>query len=268
MSENTVILNAEGLTYRMGKRYLLDNITWQVKKGEAWVLFGLNGSGKTTLLRTIAGFGNPTSGKLEVFGESYTGENLLALRRRIGFISSSFFDRYYFKELAFHIVLSGLTGCLGLSNKLENTAIIKAKTLLKQLHMENCMMQPFYELSKGERQKILIARALIAEPELLILDEPSTGLDVYAREQMLEFVRRLVKREISLIYVTHYTEEILDIFTHCILLKQGSIYQQGKTKNLFTEGNLSTFLECPVTLQQEFGKYYIALNTKEGYMHE
>jgi len=264
VNENKVILNVENLTYRIGKRYLLDHINWQVKKGENWVVFGMNGSGKTTLLRTIAGFGNPTSGKIEIFGETYTGENLLSLRRKIGFISSSFFDKYYRNELAFHIVLSGVTGCLGLSNHIDNLTVIKAKTLLKYLDMEKKSMQPFQELSKGERQKILIARALLAEPELFILDEPSTGLDVYAREQMLEIIYKLSKHDCAIIYVTHYTEEILDIFTHGILLKQGKIYQQGEIKSLFTEDNLSSFLECPVTLQQEFGKYYMMIKNKEG----
>lgn len=268
MVENSVVLNIKDLTYRIGKRYLLNNINWQVKKGENWVIFGMNGSGKTTLLRTIAGFGNPTNGKIEAWGMCYTGENLCAIRRKIGFVSSSFFDNYYRNEIAFHIVLSGMTGCLGLSHRLENSAVIRAKTLLKRLNMEKKMMQPFYELSKGERQKILIARALVTEPELLILDEPSTGLDVYAREQMFTLVRRLaVEQEIPIIYVTHYTEEILDIFTQCIFLKQGRIYQQGKTKYLFTEDNLSNFLECPVTLQEEFGKYYVSINTEEDAMH-
>lgn len=257
-----MIIEIEGLSFKVGKRYLLDHIDWNIKKGENWVVFGLNGSGKTTLLSIIAGFGNPTIGKLKVFGQNYTADTILSVRKRIGFMSSSFFDKYYSKELALDIVLSGVNGFLGLSNKIQNSDIIKAKKLLTLLGMEHKSQQPFYELSKGERQKILIARALVSNPEILILDEPGTGLDVYAREQMLKIVRHLSGKGITIIYVTHYTEEILDLFDHCLLLKNGRIYRQGMTQELFTEENLSDFLECPVKLQWELGKFYIGVETK------
>lgn len=254
------VVEIKGLNYKIGSRYLLNNILWQVKKGECWVVFGMNGSGKTTLLSIVAGFNRYSSGLVQIFGEEYSSDNTMALRKRIGFVSSSFFDKYYHGEKALDIVLSGLNGTLGLSGRFSNKDIMRARELLESMQVSSKSGQPFNELSKGERQKILIARALISEPELLILDEPGTGLDVVAREQMLELVRELSQSGITIIYVTHYMEEILDVFDHCLLLKQGRIYQCGKTGDMFTAENLSGFLEMPVTLEKMKDKYYISVD--------
>ena len=135
------------------------------------------------------------------------------------------------------------------------------------MDMAGKIAQPFRELSKGERQKVLIARALIAEPEILLLDEPGTGLDVYARDQLLTMVRRLAEKQLTIIYVTHYPEEILDIFEHCLLLKQGRIYRSGLTESLFTVETLSTFLNYPVRLKRELGHYYLSVHQNESENH-
>lgn len=261
---NTPIIKLAGLNYKIGSRYLLENIHWTVNPGENWVVFGMNGSGKTTLLSIIAGFGPYTNGTVEVFDQCFDEETTLALRQQIGFVSSSFFDRYYTGEVVLNIVLSGLSGSLGINSPISNAHILRARHLLQQLGMIAKSTQPFDELSKGERQKVLIARALIADPQLLILDEPCTGLDVCAREQLLTMVRHLAQTQLTIIYVTHYVEEILACFDHCLLLKEGKICCSGPTPDIFTTQTLSTFLDRPLKLKSSAGQYVLAFPTNKG----
>ena len=248
----SVIIETEKLCCRTGQRYLIGDISWQVAQGEHWCVFGMNGCGKTTLLSTIAGFKQPTGGVLRVFGEAYSAENVLAHRRRIGWVSSSFFDQYYHKESALSIVLSGRTGGFGLDETITDQDIKRAKALLSELRLAERINHPFGLLSKGERQNVLLARALLASPDILILDEPCSGLDVIAREYVLGMVQELAANtDITVIYVTHYTEEILDIFQHTLLLKNGRVYAQGRTEELFTQERLSDFLDHPVVVQRD-----------------
>lgn len=214
------IIRVENLNCQSGNRYLLRNITWEVQPGENWVVFGLNGSGKTTLLSIIAGYKMPTEGTLEVFGQAYSDENILPIRKKIGWVSSSYFDKYYTKESALTIVLSGLCGTLGIDSTVQPDDYIRAKKLLREWNLDKKFDLPFSMLSKGERQNVLIARALISSPEILVLDEPGTGLDVLAREQLLRKISRLAEGgNMTMIYVTHYPEEILSLFEQCIILQ-------------------------------------------------
>ena len=188
------VIDAQNLCCKSGNRYLIHNINWQVEQGEHWLVFGMNGCGKTTLLSIIAGFNGSTSGKLEVFGEPYSNENILQNRKRIGWVSSSFFDKYLSWESALNIVLSGLVGALSLTFDILDEDVRRAKHLLTELRLEDKINQPFCLMSKGERQCVLIARALISKPEILILDEPGTGLDVYAREYVLRTIEDLARK--------------------------------------------------------------------------
>ena len=252
MSAMDNIISVRGLCVRSGSRYLLRDIDWEVKKGEQWVVFGLNGSGKTTLLSVIAGFKEPTSGEVAVFGKSYSNADLLHSRRKIGWVSSSFFDKYYTRESALNIVLSGLSGTLGINGSITDEDVLKAKALLKEWHFGDRVDMPFSILSKGERQNILIARALIAEPEILVLDEPGTGLDVLAREYLLQKIDALASQQkMTIIYVTHYPEEIQPIFQHCLILREGRIIAQGPTDELLQSQGLSQALQAAVTVHKD-----------------
>jgi len=257
------VIKAESLGYRTGHRYLLKDINWEVKQGQHWVIFGMNGSGKTTLLSVIAGFKKQTDGSLTVLGQNYGEHNVLQLRKRIGWVSSSFFDKYFTKESALYIVLSGLSGTFGLDGDIKDEQIVLAKQLLTRLGLGEKINHPFHLMSKGERQNVLIARALICKPDILVLDEPGTGLDVIARENMLHIVCELAEDEnITILYVTHYGDEILNIFQHCMLLRNGRIYAQGPTKELMNSELLSNFLEYPVAVSQRDGKLHIDLTAK------
>ena len=247
-----ILIDIKNLSCQAGYQYLLRDINWQVKPGEQWVVFGQNGCGKTTLLSIVAGYKGYSSGELRIFGEEYAPENIVNLRQRIGWISSSFFDKCYTTEIVLDIVLSGLFGTLGLQFDIENAHIIKARDLLIELGLKDKIMSPFDLLSKGERQQVLIARAFIASPEILILDEPGTGLDALARERLLATIKALADaKETTIIYVTHYPEEILPSFDHCLLLRNSAIYRLGSTEELFTSEIMSDFFNYPVLVSRE-----------------
>lgn len=250
-----IIVNCEKLTCQAGRRYLVHNINWQIKEGEHWVVFGLNGCGKTTLLSIIAGFKGYQGGKLEVFGQQYSENNIFELRRRIGWVSSSFFDKYLSWESALSIVLAGASGTLGVRGHIDNCDVKRAVMLLEKLWLKEKIDQPFALMSKGERQRVLLARALLKEPELLILDEPTTGLDIYAKQYILTAIDDLAKNtHLTIVYVTHYVEEILPTFNQALLMKNGRIYQKGLSKDLFTDEAISHLIDYPVKMVGNGGK--------------
>ena len=254
-SEKTPVIKVEKLCCKSGNRYLIHNIDWEVNKGDHWILFGLNGSGKTTLLSIIAGFHAKTSGKVEVFGEGYTNENILNHRSKIGWVSSSFFDKYLSWESALNIVLSGKFGTLSVDFDVTDEDVVLAKKILTELRLGDKINQPFCLMSKGERQCVLIARALIAKPEILILDEPGTGLDVFAREYVMRTIDALaVKTDLTIIYVTHYPEEMLPSFDQAMLLREGRVFSKGKTEEVFTTEIISEFMRYPIAVAHHTDK--------------
>lgn len=251
------IIDIEKASCKSGFHYLVKDITWQVRPGEHWVVFGMNGSGKTTLLSIIAGYKHFTSGKVKLFGEEYTNKNILDIRQRIGWVSSSFFDQYYSKESALDIVLSGLGGNLGLNPDITLEAVVQAKDLLIEFGLEDKIDAGFDMLSKGQRQNVLIARALISDPDILILDEPCAGLDIYSRSYLFSTIEALrTPKALTIIYVTHYVEEITPLFDQAILLKNGRIFTKGKTAELFTPLMMEELLGYPVEIYQEEDKTY------------
>lgn len=251
-SMSDYIVEVDKLSCKVGYKYLLHNVTWKVKQGEHWVVFGMNGSGKTTLLSIIAGFRHFTSGSVKVFGEALSNENILDIRKRTGWVSASFFDKYYSRESALNIVLSGKNGTLGLSNNITLDDVVLAKDLLETLNLGDKINRTFDMLSKGERQNVLIARALFPNPDMLILDEPCTGLDIYNRSYLFDTINQLSeKKKLTIIYVTHYVEEIIPLFDRILYLKNGNIFSQGEKKDLMTQPMLTELLGYPVELHSE-----------------
>ena len=148
MSSETIV-EVKNLSCLSGSQFLLNNISWTIKQGEQWIVFGRNGCGKTTLLSIVAGYKQFSSGKLTVFGQSYSAENILDIRKQIGWISSSFFDKYYHEEAVLDIVLSSLSGALGVPFEVTNAQIKKAKRLLTDLGIPDKIHATFDILSKG-----------------------------------------------------------------------------------------------------------------------
>ena len=262
------MIETKQLSCKMGKNYLIKNIDWKVEQGEQWIVYGMNGCGKTTLLSIIAGYRHFTSGNIRIMGEEYNKDNILDLRKRIGFVSSSFFDKHYSRENVLDIVLSGKTGCLGLGENLSLDDVVMAKELLNGLNLEGKREKQFDMLSKGERQNVLLARALMNHPQLLILDEPMSGLDIYNREYLFS-VLESIKDKVTMVYVTHQAEEISGIFNRCLLLKNGRVFSQGKMEDIFTSEHISEFLDYPVSVETNIkGRKQISLDIKEAKLIE
>lgn len=259
---NDYIIELDKVCCKAGYHYLLKDVSWKVRRKEHWVVFGMNGSGKTTLLSIVAGFKFFTSGSVKLFGEPLCNENILAVRKRIGWVSSSFFDRYYSKESALNIVLSGKTGSLGLDESISLKDVHLAKELLTALDLADKIDRPFDLLSKGERQNVLIARALFPNPEILILDEPCAGLDVYHRSYLFSTIEALC-RNITIIYVTHYVEEILPLFEKALLLKNGMVYIQGNIDHIFRKDTFENLVGYPLELSKnKENRYQLEIETR------
>ncbi len=244
-----MVLNLQDVSLRKDESWILHHIDWEIQKGEHWVLYGLNGAGKTALLNMLCAYYFPTSGQVEVVGKTF-GKSVLGdqLRRKIGIVSAGFQEMLDPLDSAFEIVLSGAYASIGLYEKPTPEIREKAIHLLHQLGSFDYADRNYETLSQGEKQRILIGRALMGDPELLILDEPATGFDFIAREALLKTVDEIAKMENgpTIIYVTHHVEEILPVFQNTLLLKKGEVFAKGKTKDMLESETLSAFFEMPV----------------------
>jgi iron complex transport system ATP-binding protein len=238
-----LIIDIRDVSLNRNGFYILKNINWLVKSGEHWSVIGLNGSGKTTLLKMITGYLSPSRGEMFVLGKKFGRVDLRELRKSIGWVSSSLQESLYTADTVEEIVLSGKYASIGLYEKTGEEEIEKAGILIEQFQLSGMKDRMYYTLSQGEKQKVIIARALMCSPRLLILDEPCTGLDIFAREDFLSLVEQIcnMKESPTLLYVSHHIEEITPSFQHALFLKNGEIHSSGKTKDLLTENNLLNF---------------------------
>ncbi|EPZ8756521.1 ABC transporter ATP-binding protein [Listeria monocytogenes] len=231
-------------------KMILSDINWVVNDKENWAILGLNGSGKTTLLQLLNGYLWPSSGNLQVLGHIFGKTSLPELRKSIGWVSNALDHQLKDYELSEQIVLSGKFASIGIYEKITTAEIDQAKKLLTDCGGISLIGKPYKILSQGERQIVLIARALMASPKLLILDEPCNGLDLFAKNRLLERIKKIAELPESptMLFVTHHTEEILPCFDNIILLRDGEITHHGKTEKLLTEEVLQDFYQKPVEL--------------------
>ena len=250
------ILDVSGLRIERGRAVILDDITWRVAPGQHWGLLGANGSGKTSLLCAITGYFSPTAGSVSVLGRRYGRCDWRDLRLQTGIVTSSLQSSIPPAETALETVISGKYAQLDLWAKPTRADKTAALRLLRLAGIDRLADRAWLHLSQGERQRVLIARALMPKPRLLILDEPCAGLDPAAREHFLGFIETLARRRAcpALVLVTHHVEEITPAFTHALVLRSGRVLAQGPLSAVLTARTLSAAFGAPVRLTRRDGR--------------
>ncbi len=256
-------IRLENVGFRRGERLILSRVTWTVRAGEHWALLGANGSGKTTLLKLVTGYEWASEGAVHVLGQDFGQCSIPALRKRIGYASSALAGQMMGwlsgRDSALAIVLSGIEASIGLYREFTGAEVDRARRALAKMGVGGLADQHYGLLSQGEQQRILIARALVNEPGLLVLDEPCAGLDPAAREAFLEDLGQLAQRPDSptLILVTHHIEEIRPWVEKVIVLKAGQVLAAGAQSQVLTARIMAEAFgfECEVTRQQD--RYYL-----------
>jgi len=251
------ILSVENLRIVRGGTVILRDVSWRVACRQHWVILGANGSGKTSLLSALTGYLMPTAGNISVLGEIYGSSDWRELRKKIGLVSSSVRQMMADDEPALATVASGKYAMIDFWGRLTRAEKIQARKLLRQIECEPLAERPWRVLSQGERQRVLIGRALMARPRVLILDEPCAGLDPAAREHFLQFLQRLgaQKNAPTLVLVTHHVEEMMPVFSHVLVLKNGAVLAAGEKKEVMTAKNLACAFNAKLRLQCRHGRY-------------
>ena len=252
------VLEFAGVTVRKGRATLLDDIDWTVEEDERWVVLGPNGAGKTTLLQVASAQIHPTTGVVGILGEVLGTVDVFELRPRIGLTSAALAERIPRAERVHDVVVSASYSVLGRWR--EHYDVLdhgRAEELLTEVGANHLTDRTFGTLSEGERKRVQIARALMTDPELLLLDEPAAGLDLGGREDLVSTLSVLAMDEMSpaTVLVSHHVEEIPPGFTHVLLLREGRVVAAGPLERVLTEEVLSTTFGMPMTLRHEDGRY-------------
>jgi iron complex transport system ATP-binding protein len=250
------VIDIEGLRVER-EAVILERIDWRVEAGQHWVILGANGSGKTSLLSAMTGYLPLTAGTISVLGETYGKTDWRDLRTRVGIVSSAINQLMPAHETSLDAIISGKRAMIGLWGDTAADDRARALDILRQIEADAIADRPWRFLSQGERQRVLIGRALMARPELLILDEPCAGLDPVAREQFLQFLERLSHDTgaPSLVLVTHHAEEIMPGFSHVLILKRGRVLASGPKDRVMTAAHLSEAFGAPLRLTHSEGRY-------------
>ncbi|MBN1294851.1 MAG: ABC transporter ATP-binding protein [Candidatus Latescibacteria bacterium] len=252
------VLTLDHIFISRSGRDILSDISLTVDHGEHWAVLGPNGSGKTTLMNIITAYLWPMEGTVTVLGDRYGAVDIREKRRHIGLVSSALFERVPPRETLLDVVISGRYASLGIYGEPDPYDFEKAGEIVSFLHCESIKHNPYGALSFGERQRALIGRALMAVPQLLILDEPCEGLDMNARELILNRLDALAADPAgpAMLLVTHRVEEIPPGFTHALILKDGRILASGLKHEVITSGNLSAAMEINIEVMHRNGRLY------------
>ena len=253
------IINLKNVNLTRNKKEILKDITWKVNPGENWVILGLNGSGKSSLLKLILAEEWKTSGEITVLNTQFGNGEIPKLRKRISVVGSFIAERFQPNIKAENLVYTGKFNSSMLYKPYTDQELDEARQLLRQMGAKSLIGRNYASLSQGEKQVLLIARSLILKPELLILDEATNGLDLFAKEKLLKQLQQInqLKTAPTLIYISHHPDEITDIFTHLLLLRKGKVIQSGKKENLLNEKILTDFYQEKVEVHRFEQKYFV-----------
>lgn len=265
MEANDYTIQLENATVFLGGNEILHDISWQVKRGERCFALGANGAGKTTLVKVLLGYAWPLFGaKVQVLGKRFGQVNLLELRKRIAWVSP-----LMHQWLADHdwtgreMVLSGLDATIGLFREVSEDEEARALEIMQGLKAEKLMDRTVKTMSSGEQVKVLIARALMTNPDLMILDEPSVYLDIAGREFLLQTIDRLAHShpQMSIVFITQRIEDILPVFDQGMILKNGHIVSYGTREEVLTQENLKEAFDLDIELiKTKAGRFWTVIH--------
>jgi iron complex transport system ATP-binding protein len=256
MSDQPVV-DLRDVTVVRNARNIVEHVSLSFAAGERWALIGPNGSGKSTLLKMASSWMHPTSGGVFLFGRQLGQFDVTEIRKDIGFVTPAHDLQWPLDGL--DVVLTGITGTLETPMRWEPSPaeVKRARDAMREVGVEHLAQTEWYVMSQGERGRVLIARALILRPKLLVLDEPMSGLDLTAREQLLDTLDDLAKVEPTLtsVLVTHHIDELPASTTHAALMSRGKLVAAGEAMDVLTSAHVSTAFEHPIQVTHNRGRW-------------
>ena len=252
------VLDFNNVTVFRDKKPVLSNVDWQVESNQRWVIIGPNGAGKTTLLRVAAAQIQPSNGTAKVLGQTLGKVNVFELRTRIGFASNALSSHIPNSETVLNSVMTAIYGVTGRWNEqYDDIDIRRAMRILNEWHLSDLAERAFGTLSDGERKRAQIARAVMPDPELLLLDEPVASLDLAAREQTVSLIGAYASEPAApaIVMVTHHLEEIPAGFTHALVVSGGQVFAAGPIEQTLTSDKLSEAFGVSVLVEFADGRY-------------
>ncbi|HEY7089353.1 MAG TPA: ATP-binding cassette domain-containing protein [Tepidisphaeraceae bacterium] len=256
-------IELKGVGVKRGERWILRDIDWTVPAGSCAAILGPNGSGKSTLARILSGYIWPTAGEVAIDGHRFGETDLNDLRHSIRLVQAAGPYDVDPELSARGVVLTGLFGTIGLFDAVPEHEIAHADQLLTTVGLSEVSDHIYATLSSGERVRALIARALIHRPRLLLLDEPTAGLDLLAREQVLATLQTLLadkEHSPTIVMITHHVEELGPLTSEVLLLSEGTIAAQGQPQNVLQDRILSSVYRCPLRVLAENSRYYVRVD--------
>jgi iron complex transport system ATP-binding protein len=252
------VLELSDVTVVRDGKPILDSVTWAVDSDERWVVLGPNGAGKTTLLQIASAFIYPSSGEAHILDEKLGKVDVFELRPRIGFASTAMARRVPASETVLDVVLTAAYSVTGRWNEeYEDIDVRRARRVLAEWKLDHLEERRFGSLSDGEQKRVQIARAVMTDPELLLLDEPAASLDLGAREELLQLLGGYASSEgaPAIIMVTHHVEEIPRAFTHALLVKDGRVQAAGPIAEVITAEHLGETFGLDIQVDEHDGRF-------------
>lgn len=258
-----VVRFEEASVHRRGahgvRRFIVNEVSWVVREGEHWAVLGQNGAGKTTVLRLASAQLHPSTGAVGLLGGELGRVRVPRLRHRIGVVDAGVTSRFFPRLRTIDVVLTGITGTSALLHEhVTDERVVAARELLALVQVEQHAERLFSGLSQGERARVMLARALITDAALLVLDEAGAGLDLPGRELLISAISRIAHERPALasIVATHHVEELPPVITHTLLLRDGSVVASGPVDEALTDASMSECFGLPLTIDRDAGRIF------------